>query len=297
MRQFNEQQRARINDVLYHIHRDLSARLTAQELAAVAAYSPHHFHRIFKLVTGENVNDYIRRTRLESAANLLVFNPDLAILEIALRCGFRSPATFTHAFKERFDVTPSMWRQGGYHNYCARHNYPASDHDVAEAFSRISDQPLPKVEIRQLPPQRVAYVRHQGYDRSITDAWHYLQAWAYEEALEWSELTMLGLYHSNPAIVPLTQCRYVACISVGDSVWRRGPVGILTIPGGTHAVLRAEGRYGEFLPRMQQFMQQWLPDSGYRLGMTPAYTRYIQNPFLDPDECFKLEFCVPLRLV
>ena len=37
-------------------------------LARVARFSPYHFHRIFKALVGEGVNEYVRRLRLESAA-------------------------------------------------------------------------------------------------------------------------------------------------------------------------------------------------------------------------------------
>ncbi len=65
---------SRINDVLYYIHQDISRELLAADLAKVAAYSEQHFHRIFKQIVGEPVHQYIRRTRMEYAANQLMFD-------------------------------------------------------------------------------------------------------------------------------------------------------------------------------------------------------------------------------
>ncbi|GAL11556.1 transcriptional regulator AraC family [Vibrio astriarenae] len=70
----NQQQVSRINDVLFYIHQDIGRELSAKELADVAAYSEQHFHRIFKDVVGESIHQYIRRTRMEYAANQLMFD-------------------------------------------------------------------------------------------------------------------------------------------------------------------------------------------------------------------------------
>jgi AraC family transcriptional regulator len=43
---------ARINRVMDHIERHLDARLSLDELAAVAGFSPFHFHRVFAAMVG-----------------------------------------------------------------------------------------------------------------------------------------------------------------------------------------------------------------------------------------------------
>lgn len=53
-----------------------------EELAALVAMSPFHFNRIFKEITKESLHAYIKRVKLEHAANLLLFNPDATITHI-----------------------------------------------------------------------------------------------------------------------------------------------------------------------------------------------------------------------
>lgn len=295
-RRNQHQQQTRINEALYQIHRNLAAPLTATELAASAAYSPYHFHRVFKQVTGENVNDYIRRTRLEHAANLLVFNPMLPVTEVALRCGFQSPSSFTHAFRTAFDESPSQWRNGGYERFVTAANHTAADPELACRFESGSEKPLPAVTVEVLSPRRVAYLRHRGYDRSIRDRWLYLQRWCEVRDIDWAAQQMIGLHHSNPAVVPLQQCHYVACVTVPEHIYRSAPVGVLTIPGGSYACVRVQGAYGEQLPIMQRLLSQWLPDSGYRLGSTPPFAHYHCNQFLADDERFDLTLALPVVL-
>ena len=90
----SQQHISRINDVLFYIHKDISKELSAKELAKVAAYSEQHFHRIFKSVVGESIHQYIRRTRMEYAANQLMFDTRASVMDIANSCGFNSVSSF-----------------------------------------------------------------------------------------------------------------------------------------------------------------------------------------------------------
>lgn len=81
---------ARMNRVLDHIQRNLDEPLDLERLAAVACFSPYHFHRLFHAWTGETLQGHIQRLRLERAALALVFDPRKPITTIALDAG--SPA-------------------------------------------------------------------------------------------------------------------------------------------------------------------------------------------------------------
>jgi len=75
----------------------------------VAFFSPYHFHRIFAAFTGEPLAAFIRRLRLECAAQRLV-HLDASVTEIALDAGYETPAAFTRAFSAHFGVAPSAYR-------------------------------------------------------------------------------------------------------------------------------------------------------------------------------------------
>ena len=102
---------ARINRVIDHIDRNLQHELTLAELAGVANFSRFHFHRIFSAMVGEPLNQFIQRIRIEKAASQLGEHPDKPITSIALDCGFSSSAAFARAFKHRFEMSASDWRE------------------------------------------------------------------------------------------------------------------------------------------------------------------------------------------
>lgn len=279
----------RINEILSIIHRDITAELHAKNLADMAAYSEHYFHRLFKQVTGEPVHQYIRRTRLEAAANQLVFAPQLTVLEVAQNCGFQSLSSFSRAFREVYGVPPGKWRSGERYQ---KQRYYLSNPEINAAYQRLENVELPTPEIVNLPPRDVAYIRHTGYGRSIRQTWQVLQAWAGSENREMD--IQIGLHHSNPALVPLEHCHYVACVGVDEPVMRRGRINSVTIPGGIYAAFPVEGIFGELLPRISKIWEEWLPQSGYVARTTPAFAQYQKNQFLADDDRFELVFYLPI---
>jgi AraC-like DNA-binding protein len=55
----------RIHAVIGHVCENLSEDLSLEALARVAGFSPFHFHRLFKSITEETVNEMVVRLRLE----------------------------------------------------------------------------------------------------------------------------------------------------------------------------------------------------------------------------------------
>src|SRR5260221_7422984 len=100
----------RMHRVLEHIDQQLDQPLNLDTLAAVAHFSPFHFHRLFAAWTGETLGDYLRRRRVEVAAMRLASQPRLTVLPAALSVGFGSAEAFSRAFKTRFGASPSAWR-------------------------------------------------------------------------------------------------------------------------------------------------------------------------------------------
>src|SRR5277367_2554237 len=88
----------RIDRVIDHLRDHLDQSYRLEELAKVACFSEYHFHRIFRAVSGETLNGFTNRVRLEKAARLLRFS-DQSLTDIALDCGFSSSATFSRAFR------------------------------------------------------------------------------------------------------------------------------------------------------------------------------------------------------
>jgi AraC family transcriptional regulator len=274
----------RINDVLHFIHSDITEELSVEQLSRIASLSPFHFNRVFKKVTGESVHNYVKRVRLEHAANALLFNPNSSITQILQESGFISNASFTHAFKECFGVTPTKWREV---------DIPLS---ISENICEIS--PL-HVKVEHIPSMKVAYVRHRGYNRSIKKAWDRLKEWTLRNDLEFEKMKMIGLHHSNPNIVKKEDCHYVACLELEKNAkqYRQDDIGVMEIPQTFCAKFSLHGKYGDLMKYMDYIYYRWLPKSGYEKVHLPSMAIYHKNHFIREDEVFELDFLVPVRFV
>ena len=84
-------------------------RPSLRELGDVAGVSPGHFSREFRRLYGMSAAQYLRRLRLEWAAERLR-KPDDPLAEIASAAGFADQSHFTRRFKRQFGVTPAAFR-------------------------------------------------------------------------------------------------------------------------------------------------------------------------------------------
>ncbi|MBI5230813.1 MAG: helix-turn-helix transcriptional regulator [Coriobacteriales bacterium] len=99
-----------IDRAIQHMSQNLSEKLLVAELAAVANMSPSHFSRVFREEVGRSPGDYLRNLRLDRAKRLLLAG-DAPLTRVAHECGLGSGAYLSACFKERFNVTPSEYRE------------------------------------------------------------------------------------------------------------------------------------------------------------------------------------------
>lgn len=94
-----------------YIRRHLSdPGLSVDKIAAAMNCSSRYIHKLFQ--GGETVTQHIWSQRLEVCRRQIQEFKDVSrtLTQIALDCGFRSPAHFSRAFRSRFGVTPSEFR-------------------------------------------------------------------------------------------------------------------------------------------------------------------------------------------
>lgn len=93
-----------------HIRDHSDDELSLSAVARVANMSATYFSAKFKEITGINFVDYVARTRVEKARNLLL-DPSRRISEVAYQVGFQSLSQFNRTFKKVTGHAPSANRQ------------------------------------------------------------------------------------------------------------------------------------------------------------------------------------------
>lgn len=101
-----------MNDALNYIEENLTNDIDFKEVARLAFCSEYHFQRIFSFLAGISLSEYIRRRRLTIAAFELI-NNNVRIIDMAVKCGYSSPDSFTRAFQNLHGITPSGARLNG----------------------------------------------------------------------------------------------------------------------------------------------------------------------------------------
>lgn len=102
-----------INNALSFIEENLESDLTSEKIAAKACSSQFHFMRIFSVLTGRSLSEYIKERRLTKAGAELSSTKN-KIIEIALKYGYETPEAFSKAFKRFHGITPSVARKNGH---------------------------------------------------------------------------------------------------------------------------------------------------------------------------------------
>jgi AraC family transcriptional regulator len=309
---------ARINRVMDHIDAHLDETLDLPALAAIANFSPFHFHRLFQALTKETVAERVRRRRLEVAAGRLLMSPDATALEIALDVGFNSAEAFTRAFRGYFGVTPTAWRGGAFRAWAERHCVALSKirqgdrkayQAVMDAF--LQDRELwprgrvPRakgdkmdVEIKTLPDTRVAYLRYVGpYGGSgIAAAWQRFAAWCAQAGLMQPRRRMFGVCLDDPTITPPEKCRYDCAVEVDGAFVARDEIGIENVAGGRYACGRFSGVASEVREAWNQLVVDWLPKSRYQPDDRSALEIYEPDFVVDEKTgAFPCLLCMPVR--
>ena len=95
-----------IEDVL----RCSSGPIRVPKLALAAGLSRFHLVRLFSRMTGETLEQFLRRMRLERAAYMLI-KSDHSILEISVDSGYQSPEAFSRAFRQAYGLIPTEYRK------------------------------------------------------------------------------------------------------------------------------------------------------------------------------------------
>lgn len=283
---------ARILRVLVHIQAHLDDAFSLQELAKIAAYSPFHFHRVFRGMVGETVTEHVRRLRLERAAWRLKHD-DQPIVRVAFEAGYETHEAFTRAFRARFDTSPSEFRRSH-----RRLPYPPVPNQVhfseleLTTFDPIVRSNTMDIAIEQRTATRVAFIRHTGPYAESRHAWQRLMAWAGRNGLIGPQTRMYGLSYTDPEVVGPEDYRYDACVTVGDEVEPEGEIGIQDIPGGAFAVTVHVGPYERLGETYAVMMGQRLPQMGHMPGDPPSVERYLNHPGSTEPEELRTEVAV-----
>ena len=100
-----------VDRVVRFCRSNLARPIGVDEMAEIAGLSRYHFSRRFQDARGVSPARFLAELRMQEAVRLI--QTDLAVNEVARRCGFRDPNYFCKAFRRSFGVSPGAFARSG----------------------------------------------------------------------------------------------------------------------------------------------------------------------------------------
>jgi len=100
---------ARLRMVKDLVHAKIEEELTLMEMAQSVELSPAHFSRMFRKSTGETPHQFVLRTRIDRAMEMLR-EAEMRVLDVAVACGFKTQQHFARVFRRISGASPTEYR-------------------------------------------------------------------------------------------------------------------------------------------------------------------------------------------
>jgi AraC family transcriptional regulator len=272
---------ARLLRVLSYIYDHLDGDLSLDAVADVACMSPHHWHRVFRAMTGETLADAIRRLRLLKAADALA-SGDAPMADIAERFGYPNLASFSRAFSAQHGKPPGAFRE--------------DSQERASTLRRATgDHPMYPVIVQNLAATRAAGVSHVGPYQGLGLAFQKLGAIIAARNLSLHVEGMIAVYHDAPGSKPDADLRAHAAV-ITSTGFPPGIEGLdyFDLAGGKHAIMQHHGPYATLGSAYEWLYGKWLPQSGEEPRNAPPIELYVNDPRITPAEQLRTDVRLPL---
>lgn len=264
---------------------------TLADLSRRTGYSPFYLHRRFTTALGETPKQHVLRVRLERAAYLTAIT-DERILRIALDVGFRSHATFTRAFRRRFQVSPAEYRTAARAAQRARLQRAASSMGEGCMLSRV--RPI------RLPPAQLLCARHVGAYADVRMApfsdedhlWRPLVDFARSARLA-HERTAWVMCLDDPTVTEGPQQRLDACIPMLGRAPKAEPFAMRAFAGGWYAGVEHVGHY-DTIHQAYTVVADWVRRSSVHTFGTGTPVQIFRHVDRDPER-HRTEVFLPIR--
>lgn len=100
-----------IREALAFLEANLNEEIKTEEIAKRLHCSKSSIEKLFRFVTNMSIKDYSKRRRMSRAAKDMVANPEVCLLDLAIKYGYSSNEAFTRAFKSIWHTNPSEYRK------------------------------------------------------------------------------------------------------------------------------------------------------------------------------------------
>jgi len=259
-----------------------------EEIADAAAISKFHFHRIYRLVTGETCTETQRRLRLAQGATRLL-QQNSSITDAAFEAGYATSQAFAKALKAALSTSATKLR--------------ADPERLSNAIGYLGSpaaqkagtaSPLISVELVSLEPFDIIVKRHVGDPATETFVYEALfEALGDFENLE----AILGFPHDDPRYTDISEC-VVDCALGTTKAPSELPAGISLQegPSGLFLLSPHVGSYADMEPLTDALYEAALSMPFIEIADTPMFIHYLDDPEETAEENLRAVVHLPFKM-
>ena len=272
-----------ITNAVSYIENHLTDDLDIDEISARANVSSFYFQKIFSVLCGFTVGEYIRNRRLTLAGQELAAL-DIKVIDVAVKYGYDSPDSFTRAFTKFHGITPSAAREHG-----------ANLNSFAPLKIKLTLEGGTIMEYRITSKAQFTVMGRSGKFNTETSYDEIPKFWK-EHFESGHGKTVCGMYG---ICIDSDGKDFNYLIADNYLPWNEVPEGYMTkvIPEGTWAVFPCRGALPKALQDVNtKIWSEWLPScKAYKLAGNYNIEMYAP-PAENPDDTY-CEIWIPVEKV
>ena len=275
-----------IDAVLVYIDHHLAEDIELEQLSRIAHFSKFHFHRLFRYAVGIPVFEYIKLKRLTRASHELAIYPERPITEIAISSGYENSESFSRAFKNTFQQTPSQFRTNPYSEvWTERTRLP-------QLTGYIDMQ----VQIVDFPITKVALLVHKGSEATVMQTVHRFISWRRANGFSPQNSETYGIFYSDPRSLVTEEETYGVCGTVTEDI-SDNEFGVVNsaLPAGRCAVVRQIGNPNNVEASVRYLYSEWLPNNDEELRDFPCFVHRVSLASQVPETEAITDVYLPLK--
>jgi len=286
----NSDQLVRYKTLIKFIDENFKEDINIQKIEEVCHYSYRNINRIFQALHQEPIGRYIKRIRLEKAAQFLKYSEE-PITNIALEVGFENHAVFTKAFRNKYNCSPSAFRSSS----------NSIQSIIRESLLQSqADRPKLKYEIEYLPDFDFLCLEYRGdyEDHAAIEArWDDLLTYGEQKRLLKSKTPVFAEIIDDNEITDTVHCRYNMSI-VLDRPLKFEPEGLF------HTRSHKRQKYAKFIHKgdrnalsdtYQNIYAFWMLDVPLEFEDLATLEFYLNDEKNTPTDKLLTEIYIPVN--
>jgi len=299
--EINIEYKKRINVVFQFIDQNLDSDLSLDTVSKIAFFSPFHFHRIFKTITSETLNEFVTRRRIEKSA-LDILHTKYSISEISHNYGFSDNSAYSKSFKKFYGVSPTEFKKQNPNKFTKirqLNSKNGQEYPTLEEYICIINnlkkwiQMNAKIEIKEMQKMYFTYISCLG-SQELANAFQKLISWAIPKGLMNEQTKLMTIYHDSLKVTEEEKARLSACFILDKPFENTGEIEFSEINSGKYIV-------GNFEIKLEEFdmswtsLYLWMNENNHKKADGDSFEIYHNNFNEHPEKKAIVDFYIPIE--